>query len=201
MSRSCTDWLFTSPFSSFCSPVPPIHHILFLFKKGISWRMKKFWDDWSADNWNKVCAVFVSQRPASDRRQATPLFLKPCAPSTPSPLFLPSCPGRRQDMLHVFQPGWYVSLQPGPVCYFGPSGLIILTSFARHFLLGHGGGAELACTAMNIVLMNFGFLGLYKWCSKTEGKRPHVIVDDWMSPSPLPHTVPRLPFLCSLWCD
>ena len=26
------------------------------------------------------------------------------------------------------------------------------------FLTGHGGGAELACTAMNIVLMNFGFL-------------------------------------------
>eukprot|EP00730_Choanoeca_flexa_P014837 TRINITY_DN6630_c0_g2_i1.p1 TRINITY_DN6630_c0_g2~~TRINITY_DN6630_c0_g2_i1.p1 ORF type:complete len:366 (+),score=74.10 TRINITY_DN6630_c0_g2_i1:97-1194(+) len=56
---------------------------------GISWRMKKFWDDWSADNWNKVdgkiCCTFSSQG-------------------------------------------------------------------------GHGGGAELACTAMNIVLMNFGFM-------------------------------------------
>lgn len=26
-------------------------------------------------------------------------------------------------------------------------------------IAGHGGGGELACTAMNIVLMNFGFLG------------------------------------------
>ena len=32
---------------------------------GISWRMKKFWDDWAADNWNKVdgkmCCTFSSQ--------------------------------------------------------------------------------------------------------------------------------------------
>eukprot|EP00043_Microstomoeca_roanoka_P012069 m.115924 g.115924 ORF g.115924 m.115924 type:complete len:367 (+) comp15381_c1_seq1:107-1207(+) len=56
---------------------------------GISWRMKKFWDDWSSDNWNNV-----------DGKLA---------------------------------------------CTFSSQG-------------GHGGGAELTCMAMNVVLMNFGFL-------------------------------------------
>jgi hypothetical protein len=36
--------------------------------------------------------------------------------------------------------------------------MALLTTCIGTVLLGHGGGAELACTAMNIVLMNFGFL-------------------------------------------
>lgn len=56
---------------------------------GISWKMKKFWDDWAGENWDKVDGKFA--------------------------------------------------------CSFSSQG-------------GSGGGAELANMAMNVVLMNFGFL-------------------------------------------